>query len=135
VTGVTPEEFEALSAYVPPPAPPGPRSVDPTPVYSEDEVRMAIALARRPRRPRRAGLVSFSTVVELLGFGLLVYAAWLVHPILGYIAAGAALLFVGSRLDDEAASSSFHRITDPITDRWRRRQMRRAARRADQKEA
>jgi hypothetical protein len=75
-------------------------------------------------------LIRPSTVVELAGFGLLSYAAYCWHPLVGLAVAGVFLLLIGYSTEDQAASVALYRITAPFAARRTARKARRAAKKA-----
>lgn len=63
-----------------------------------------------------------STAVELAGFGLLAYAAWLLAPVAGLFTAAGCLLLIGYATDDAAAVLAVRRLQAPVARRraaWR----------------
>jgi len=75
--------------------------------------------------------VKVSDLCELAGFAVLAYAAWLLAPIAGLIAAGLFLLLIGYAVSDEQAVVQTRRVVDPLRARRAGWKAKRTARRAE----
>lgn len=67
-----------------------------------------------------------STVVELLGFGALVYAAFIVAALAGWVVLGSFLLLVGYATDDDAVGFAVRKAKLAVQARGERRRLKRA---------